>query len=426
MYKYLLLLLCIGSIISCQKDIEVQENLYSLLDIKEDEQYFSIPLDSVVTIKGKKGTELTLHSQDFELNGDDDLQLLLIELQDPMDFVMHNVQTVSDDKWLNSGGSYYIEVTQNGIAVPLKKEHTLKVKFPKITDQSMDLFKGKRSENGDMNWRKLEMSLDYKKYKTFLIRDTVVFDEFHTYKYGVDTYMNLPIVENKGLMSRKTSDILFKSIKVDTFLIVNDTIIGIDSEAKYVHSEIGNTSKMADSVLNLRDASIEEIRKLLKNQNSISNKLDSLKITWKIESQRLDTLRAKEKSLNEKIRLANQKQQLLLYKEIELATQGWINVDRFNEFQFNEEATLTITNDYIQYVYIVFDRTKTIVRLLVPFKKTIDIPVNEPFTLIAFNVLENGDAMGYKHTMELNNDINVQVEFTKVANSEVKKWLYQE
>ena len=108
MYKSLLALLIMASVISCQKDIAQSENLSSLLDITEYHQVFKIPLDTTVTIKGAKGTEITLHSQDFELFSSDSLQLTLIELHDPMDFVLHNIQTVSDDNWLHSGGSYFI------------------------------------------------------------------------------------------------------------------------------------------------------------------------------------------------------------------------------------------------------------------------------------------------------------------------------
>lgn len=403
-------MLCVSSIISCQKDIVEPESLYSLLNLKEDHQFFAIPLDSTVTVKGIRGTEITLHSQDFELNNSDDLKLTLIELQNPMDFVMHDVQTTSGDKWLNSEGSYFIEVTQNGLAVALKEDHTIQVRFPKITNQSMELFKGERLQNGDIDWNKLDISLDYKDYQTFLIRDTLVLDEFNTHQYGVDVYMELPIIENKGLMPRKESEQLFNNYKVDSVLTLNDTLVGINYK-KYLYLK---TNKGIDSTLNTRDASAKEIRRLLKNQNAIAGTIDSLKTKWKTQSQEFD----KEQNI---IR----EKQKLLYKEIKLADQDWINVGHFNEFQFDEEVTLTITNkDYIESLYAVFDQTKTVVKM--SFQKTIDVPKNESFTIVGFKVTNQGELMGYRRDLKLKEDTSIQLEFTKMTNSEIKKWLYQE
>ena len=80
------------------------------------------------------------------------IRVELLELTTPSELLKNNVQTVSNDKWLISGGSFKIDIYSNNELLELKKGKTISVSFPKIRSEEMQLFYGVRKENDAMNW----------------------------------------------------------------------------------------------------------------------------------------------------------------------------------------------------------------------------------------------------------------------------------
>ena len=80
------------------------------------------------------------------------LKIELKELTNQMDLFKNNTQTVSNGKLLVSGGSYFIDITSDAEKVKLKKDKTMEVEFPKITNKNMELFYGERDSLNQMNW----------------------------------------------------------------------------------------------------------------------------------------------------------------------------------------------------------------------------------------------------------------------------------
>lgn len=136
--------------------LDKQKVMNFLASLEDKSQFFTVSSSKANTVKGKKGTIIHIDPKNLELeNGESlgkNLKIELKELTNQNDFFKNNAQTVSNGKLLISGGSYYIDITSDGNKVQLKKEKTLAVNFPKITNTKMDLFYGKRNELNQMNW----------------------------------------------------------------------------------------------------------------------------------------------------------------------------------------------------------------------------------------------------------------------------------
>ena len=61
-----------------------------------------------------------------------------------------NAQTVSDGKLLESGGAYYINLSCGKERLRIKKNKSIKIEFPKISDKDMSLFDGKVDSLGNI------------------------------------------------------------------------------------------------------------------------------------------------------------------------------------------------------------------------------------------------------------------------------------
>lgn len=154
--------LVILSLTSCKPTIKTESRSKSeiLNDIlkkhEEPSQFFKIASDSLIKVVGEKGTVLIINPTDLitengeEIKGNIDIELK--ELTDQYQMFRTNTQTVSNGKLLVSGGSYFINMKSNGKSVRLKEGKTLKVEFPKLTENQMSLFYGQRDSLGQMNW----------------------------------------------------------------------------------------------------------------------------------------------------------------------------------------------------------------------------------------------------------------------------------
>jgi hypothetical protein len=144
----------INQVQSFKEDFLKVDSLINLS--KNQSQFFTISCTKKATIVGKKGTILHLEPNNLETeNGSiikDSITIELKELHNQKDLAISNAQTISDGKLLESGGAYYIAMTSRGQSLIIKKDKTLKVEFPQISDREMSLFYGERDSLGNLNW----------------------------------------------------------------------------------------------------------------------------------------------------------------------------------------------------------------------------------------------------------------------------------
>lgn len=126
-------------------------------------QRFLVPIGSSSVIIGKKGLKLTVIPSLLEKEDgsavDGKIAVTLVELTNSNDLFKANAATMSYGNLLASGGSYFIGMKCNGQKLKIRKGKSLKVDFPLLKKDEMELFYGERNDMQDMNWRSAGVAL---------------------------------------------------------------------------------------------------------------------------------------------------------------------------------------------------------------------------------------------------------------------------
>lgn len=174
-------------------------------------QHFLIRNDTFNFIYGKQGTLIEVAPNTLEsLDGKPCLETIeveLIELSSKADFINNNIQTSSNGKLLVSGGAYYINMTSKGKPVRLIKGKTIKVNFPKLTDEAMEYFYGVKDSSGQMNWLPMNKKAKSSNTKTFIFKEEPIepkpFNEI-----GTLTSSDIEVMQDTVIKRKKLSDIV--------------------------------------------------------------------------------------------------------------------------------------------------------------------------------------------------------------------------
>jgi len=86
----------------------------------------------------------------------------LLEFTDKYSLITNNIQTISDQEILVTGGAYYINMTSNGKQLKISEGIGISVEFPKLSDDEMALFLGERDSLGQVNWIPTQQKLSTK------------------------------------------------------------------------------------------------------------------------------------------------------------------------------------------------------------------------------------------------------------------------
>ncbi|QQS52696.1 MAG: hypothetical protein IPM71_08175 [Bacteroidota bacterium] len=128
-------------------------------------QIFTVASDKPSEVVGMNGTILFIDPKDLVLSDGtaikDSIRVELVELTRKEEFIKHHTTTTSNGELLVSGGMYYINLVSDSVQVLLKDSCTMPVVFPRITDEPMLLFDGKRDSTGRMNWTPTRQELSY-------------------------------------------------------------------------------------------------------------------------------------------------------------------------------------------------------------------------------------------------------------------------
>ena len=126
-------------------------------------QKFSLKSNQDSVIIGTRGTIIYYEGNILEsengipINGD--IELELIELSNQKDFAINNIGTTSNGELLVSGGAYFIGFNQKGKKLQLKKDHTLKIQFPMLSEEEMNIFYGEFDSLNQINWEDSNIEL---------------------------------------------------------------------------------------------------------------------------------------------------------------------------------------------------------------------------------------------------------------------------
>ena len=116
-------------------------------------------------ITGRKGIRIYIDPAQLETESGQPVQgridLTLLELTNTKELLQAGAATLSNGQLLVSGGSYFIELKQQQQSLRIKPGHHLSIQFPRLSEESMELFYGQRNEAGIMNWNAASSPLDF-------------------------------------------------------------------------------------------------------------------------------------------------------------------------------------------------------------------------------------------------------------------------
>ncbi len=353
-------------VLSCRNDLQV-ERLQSKLNFEtEFIQQFKIAPDSIVEVIGEKGTKIIFNSNDLEgtlLNGPnikDSLYVNLIELTTKQDLLLANTQTVSNGKWLISGGAFKIDITANGESLTLKDGKTIKVELPKTTaDTDMQLFYGERGLNNNMNWTLSNTNLQEKKFYSIYFKDTTVLDYELTRRNDVDMYDLILLADTLGYIT--ISELKSRYSKIDTIITKKNILKAYE---------------------NFRN--IDELSKVNNRLYNYYSKIN------------------------------------MIYESVEINNLGWINVDKFVVDDDKVTVNLNFNKkvDALQ-TFIIDETNNTILNV---YSNLIEVPVKRRFYIISFGL--KGDTMyAFKKLVRFSESKIFNIELSEVSDNELKSIL---
>lgn len=352
-----------------------------LLKQEEPSQRFVVSGTKTSVIKGKKGTVLYIDPKAFVTasgeNPGNSIEIELKELLSTNDLLRSAAQTVSDGDLLVSGGSYFIGASSNGKALQIKQGQSLKVEFPKITTENMELFYGEKDSTGTMNWKKSGLAFSSKSAvkqakKTVSENDT-------------------PKIEGPGQE-------FFTPIVADQVVPVYRDI----------------TSSGENVFWNGAWRNAAEAKILAASYTASILKMDSLQ-------------KAQIKKLEEDFAL-EQKLANTTYEAVRLKSLGWINCDRF-EFSQKTNVMLHLpAKDSIQIanIFMVFKDIKSVMQqrfFNFDYKSSQailnNLPLGQEINLVAY-YKKNGKVFTFSKNMVVGASQMVDATFTKSTDEEFK------
>lgn len=333
------------------------ENLFGLYrELATPIQTFKINTAKDTVIRGAKGTVLVIPKNAFAgaPNGAV-VDLKLKEAYSFSDIIRDNLNTMSDDKMLQTGGMIYTEANYKGEKLGLQQN--LQVQFNSKESQldGMQLFSGERNmqKNGEMNWTPLSKTEEKEEITTIYANTGEAFRP----------YLILNEKTNKPITIKELCD----TIGCYPLLINENTVSGFS-----VRPNMSNTCGAMAMFLNdrpnlPRNMPLEKVHQAtyaeayqmygvntfseLKNQDG--RKWDSLMVermnialydqspAYIARKKRNDSLRAINVE-RERIQDSVFTEKINKNPAFKLSKMGWINIDRFPDFNEKEMATIKI------------------------------------------------------------------------------------
>lgn len=225
----MLFLLIVFTVLSCAKEKEINQEfgnipteLISALESINKSQKFEINPSQPNTVVGKSGTILIIPENSIvDKNGNVVSKNVFIEIKENFtksDFISSNLQTIHNDKILESLGMVFLSANdENGNELKIATGKSIRLQIPqnRIKEEAK-IFLGNRDENGLINWDKIEEpSKSLTPYPIKFISKNRFLTECYEY-YGITTdtlkykyynyFGNITDFENTLLATKEFSD----------------------------------------------------------------------------------------------------------------------------------------------------------------------------------------------------------------------------
>lgn len=396
------------------------ENLFGLYRaLATPIQTFKINTAKDTVIKGAKGTVLVIPKNAFAgVPNGAVVDFKLKEAYSFSDIIRDNLNTMSGDKMLQTGGMIYTEANYKGEKLGLQQN--LQVQFNSKESQldGMQLFSGERNmqKNGEMNWTPLSKQGEKEEMTTIYANTGEAFRP----------YLILNEKTNKPITIKELCD----TTGCYPLLISENTFGGFT-----VRPNMSNTCGAMAMFLNdrpnlPRDMPLEKVHKATYTeayQMYGVNTFSELKNQDGRKWDSLMTIRFRLISLNEpQINALERHQQF--EKTFPIPQLGWLNCDSYN---FSERVELKIISDkniisntYANYKIIVKKR-KVIINssLMTDGSSSVNwVPRNEAFIVVSLKVIEGEPYIAIEENTAKDN-LEIKLNYKRMTANEIKERL---
>jgi hypothetical protein len=387
------------------KSITVVENIeqqYKLIDsfIDKDNillQTYVVQANASTWITAKKGLKVFIDPK--KLCKEDGsiisgkIKVMVKEVTNTEEMVLANTPTQSNGKMLLSGGSYFIEMENNGEKLKLKVGNTLQIQSPNFNKKGMQLFYGEPNNNGMVNWQPTVTN-----FKESAITSKTFRQEYVTTQIKIKDTIGkrcATLIECMKIHRDSTMDARW------AFTIANRDKLTYKQEMAYGLRPIEFPWERYKNGIR---------RERFNGATCAGGNLMTASSMYLIEDT-FPVYREDKKIVASKIT----KEALLNYYEpIEISTLGWINCDKFNEAPICNNIELFLKSEFkVNYcrVYYNFKKLNSLLAEQIEFTNDIVSVINASTKLpIGENVevtilaISNGTVLKCKKLFKIESD----------------------
>jgi hypothetical protein len=275
------------------------------------------------------------------------IKLQVIEAQTGTDFIINDAATICNGIPLNSGGSYYINLTNNGRQLHLIKNKSIQIEAPKINlANGMQLFYDTKANDSSIAWQATNISFTNKLNK-------LIFDESNYTGYNyIDS-----IKELKDKLFGSTNEKVFYKKNLTTIgdlvtLLNKDTVVMVIDTVYMKADEFSNKLIIGNKKMDTSNKYFVSYR--IMNKHNLQEFKQAFAKRKALEAQNLSAYNEQQQKLKEQSN--KEKSEIDYYAPVNITKLGWINCDKFLEdklIPFEAELPITFNNMYIKH-YIVF------------------------------------------------------------------------
>lgn len=450
MKQTLIILTFVIVLVSCNQEKKMNSELGlfptefidSLKAISSLTERFELNAAQNNTILTKNGTILIISPNSFIDNHGNITSSVTFEIKENFemsDFILSNLQTIHNDKILESTGMLYISATdKSGNKLSLNENKKIRIQIPQNQlDENSKIFLGKREEDGTMNWKNIEEpSKSLIPYPiSFLAKNApwlcVESDIVNVYekKFKNNLKFENTLVATKEFTERvvcddKTLEIYLNNLNKNLYEI-DEMVVRhlVKDSADYLNSWI--IKEVPNPNGGPRTKAQRDAHKWLVNnaKESFHNRINMFKEFAKQKLTKVDTTKIIDTT---KIKDINQ-----AFISYDTSNLGWINVDVFFDDPKSEPIKLIAkTNQEVQIINLILKGRNVI---LTGFEKgesqyyfTKDeegynrLPKGEKAVIIAIGYETGNLTFGKKEIILGKNKIET-IDMQKVSASELKE-----
>jgi hypothetical protein len=360
------------------KDIK---NTPKLSELRRNESSnFTFRNNEGLAIRLDNDVLINIEANSFQARETDKIELRVTSYMDKVDFILADLHSKAGDSLLESAGMFKIEAIVNSKPNKLKQGKTIDIKIPNKTNKNdFQLFEGQI----DPHQTNIHNNIDW---VVNVISDTK-FIEYGSFKIDGEKkeyFINYsPIRRHHSY--HKSKHFKIPQSQIESALQKQLTPVKFDIKLKITNGKIeSQTIEVLEGTL-VKGISNKLFRVLKKSE--WRKKKDSHTIVLKFNYGRTIQIQSYSQPINvANINIDSAALDLVLLKVTKL---GWINCDRF--YQSKNKEDISISTDKEASVKIIFSNFNGIINgnLVGNTFQFGQIPIDEPFHVLAFKEVEN-------------------------------------